>query len=211
MEFPALRAAFERDGFALVHGVLDTVSIARARAHRAALIARLGLEPTSAIVAAPLEDPDAAALAADPRLLGPATALLGPAARCFGVSYLSKAPHAGLPTRWHQDAGPWAERLAGAAALSIWIALADADEENGCLCVVPGSQLLPTQPLLPDSGEASLFGIGIDESAVDAERAHYLPVSAGDAVILHDNLIHSAGANRSERSREAVSIRYAAR
>jgi hypothetical protein len=208
VESTSLSVAYERDGFAVVRSVLDPAAVSLAKEHRERVAARLGLGSDAPIVAAMPEDSESDEVASDLRLVGLAATLLGPEPRCFGLSYLSKPAFSGLPTRWHQDAGPWAERLGGADALTVWIALTEADEDNGCLRVIPESHHLAAQPLLPDAGEQSLFGVGMDTALVDEDQARAIDLMAGDVVLLHQNLVHGADANHSARSREALSVRY---
>ena len=49
-----------------------------------------------------------------------------------------KPPNHGGATRWHQDAPLWPIILP-MTPVSAWIALDDADEDNGCMWMVPGS------------------------------------------------------------------------
>lgn len=200
-------SAFATDGYVVVRGLLDPDGCAAATAYRDALVSRLGLPPTTPLVAAPAGDTFLDALASGRRLAGLAGALLGAPVSCFGATYLDKAAGAGLPAAWHQDIGPWEARLGGAAALTIWLALTDADEENGCLRVVPGSHGLSAQPLARDGGR-SLFGVAMDAALVAEDRAVSLCVRAGDAVVHHPNLVHASLENRSARRRLALALRY---
>jgi ectoine hydroxylase-related dioxygenase (phytanoyl-CoA dioxygenase family) len=124
----------------------------------------------------------------------------------FGATYLRKPAGVGLPALWHQDGAPWAERLAGAAALTLWLALDDTDADNGGLRVVPGSHDLDPQPLRPAG--SSLFGVAMDFDLVDVGRAVELTVDAGGLVALHPALVHGSGPNRSLRPRTALALRY---
>src|SRR5581483_2611150 len=49
-----------------------------------------------------------------------------------------KTPGTSEPVAWHQDFAYWP--LESAAGLTLWIALDDADLENGCLHYLPGTQ-----------------------------------------------------------------------
>lgn len=204
-----LAASFRRDGFVQVKGQIGAASVASTVAYRDTLCERLGLAPSSALVAAPPGDAYLSGLADSAALAGLAATLLGAQVSCFGATYLDKAPGSGLPARWHQDLGPWRERLAGAPALTLWVALSDADESNGCLEVLPGSHVLPTFPLRPDAGE-SLFGVAMDPALVDEDAARRIGVQAGDVVAHHPNLIHGSLPNRSARRRLALALRYRA-
>lgn len=204
-----LLASFREDGFVRVKGRLDPASVVAAAAYFDVLCERLGLAPGSTLVAAPPGDAFLSRLAASSALAGLAAGLLGAQASCFGATYIDKPPGSGLPALWHQDLGPWQERLAGAPALTVWLALSDADGSNGCLRVLPGSHVLPTRPLRPDPGE-SLFGVSMDPGFVDESGARTIAVEAGDVVVHHANLVHGSLPNGSARRRLALAVRYRA-
>ncbi len=102
---------------------------------------------------------------------------------------------------WHQDNGYW--KLDPPAAMSLWIALDDADTENGCMWVVPGSQ---------KSGEAGHQRAGqyVAQLKADADEslAVAVPVSAGSGMIHHCQTLHMTRPNLSPRQRRAWVIHF---
>ena len=70
-------------------------------------------------------------------LLDIAESLIGPNIQLFHDQALYKPARHGGEVPWHQDNGYW--RCTPANLVSIWMALDDADEENGCMNVIPGS------------------------------------------------------------------------
>ena len=102
---------------------------------------------------------------------------------------------------WHQDNGYW--KLDPPEAMSIWIALDDADEENGCMWVVPGSH---------KSGEAGHQRAGqyVAQLKADADEslAAAVPISAGSAMIHHCQTLHMTKPNLSPRQRRAWVIHF---
>jgi len=204
------REDYQRDGFVVLPGLLDPATTTSALEHLARYQAEHDLPADAGLVAVPLSEADAQ-LAGHERLIAAATALLDEPADPFGFTYLCKPARTGLPALWHQDGAPWAPRLAGAAALTMWVALDDADSLNGCLRVIPGSHGLDAQPLRPDAHTPSLFGVGMDPVLVDEGRAIEVPLRCGDVSAHHPNLVHSSGPNRSDRPRRAVAIRYRGR
>jgi phytanoyl-CoA hydroxylase len=208
MDFDVARLQFERDGFAVVTGVADPEIVELAIAHCGQLRTTFGLSAEAPIVAAQSGDPVASSIADEARLAVLASTVLGVAASSFAFTYLCKPARRGLRAAWHQDGAPWAALLNGAPALTIWIALTDADESSGCLRAVPGSHRMPAQPLFPDERESSLFGVGMDRDLVDETQALSITVSAGDAVVHHPNLVHGSFANHSPRPQIALAIRY---
>src|SRR5690606_19353133 len=50
-----------------------------------------------------------------------------------------KPPETSVPLAWHQDYSYWP--LSAPAGLTAWLALDDAEPENGCLHYLPGTHL----------------------------------------------------------------------
>jgi phytanoyl-CoA hydroxylase len=94
--------------------------------------------------------------------------------------------------------------------LAAWVAIDDADEENGGMQCVPNTQSYPIQcPEQSDSAES--FTI---EHVTPPEgfRAHAVPLKAGDVLFFNGNVIHGSGPNRSRtRFRRAFICHYVAR
>jgi phytanoyl-CoA hydroxylase len=188
--------------------VLDRPAVGAALEHLERSRAQQRLPPDAPIVAVTLANPRASELAAHPRLTTVASELLEAPATAFGFTYLCKPAGTGLPALWHQDGAPWARRLAGAPALTLWIALDDADHTNGGLRVIPGSHALDPVPLRQNAVTPSLFGVEMDPALVDETLAVDVPLAAGDVSVHHAHVIHGSGPNRSDRPRRALAIRY---
>lgn len=121
-----------------------------------------------------------------------------------------KPPKVGGPTSWHQDHPYW-PIIQPADLISAWVALEDADEENGCMWMVPGSHkwgphkggTIGTNPddfsPMPD---LSLLPAGIDITPVP------MPVKKGHAGLHHCLTWHGSPPNRSERGRPAIAVHY---
>jgi ectoine hydroxylase-related dioxygenase (phytanoyl-CoA dioxygenase family) len=196
-----VRATFEERGHVTVRDVLDPVTVDAARAHLATL-------PGGSLRAAPLAEPFLASISADPRLVAIAEEVLGGPVEAFAATYVVKAAEDGPPALWHQDGGPWQARLAGAAAVTLWVALDPATAANGCLRVVPGSHRQPLHDLRPNVEVPSLFGVELDPALVDEAAAEDVVLGAGDVSVHHPNLVHGSGPNRSSAARRALAVRY---
>ncbi|MCO5171299.1 MAG: phytanoyl-CoA dioxygenase family protein [Planctomycetes bacterium] len=146
--------------------------------------------------------------AAVARVAAWARALLGvPAVRLFQDHVICKPPGTPGEVAWHQDYGYWP--LASPRGLTVWVALDDADEANGCLRYAPGSHHLGErrpadfvagahQPDRPD-----LPPLDPREAPAPPEAAL---ARAGEA-LAHDPLVwHTSGPNASTRVRRAWSI-----
>lgn len=98
---------------------------------------------------------------------------------------------------WHQDLGYWPTGTPEPLTATCSLALDDADSENGCLRVVPGSQkkeLRPHRPLLgTDRGTSHILSVELtpDDPVVE------LPLKRGDITVHDEMIIHGSGGNRS--------------
>ena len=90
--------------------------------------------------------------------------------------------------------------------ITIWMALDDVDDGNGCLRYVRGSHLLPIRP----HNRSSVLGFsqGItDYGPPDEAREERIHLAPGDVVAHHGNTIHRADANASaSRNRRAFAM-----
>jgi ectoine hydroxylase-related dioxygenase (phytanoyl-CoA dioxygenase family) len=147
-----------------------------------------------------------------------------------GISQLTDAPNLmvwhdqiqykpanhGGATRWHQDAPLWPIILP-MTPVSAWIALDDADEDNGCMWMVPGSykwgdqmDFLRTQQHLEQREEfMNIQGFSPpDDSEVKAVAPQPRPVKSGEVSFHHSLTWHGSPFNRSDRPRRAIAIHY---
>ena len=140
-------------------------------------------------------------LAKEPAILDRVENLIGPNIEAFGTKFFPKLAGGGTSTKWHQDTF-----YCGSASrdiLSCGIYLQDADEENGCLRVVPGSHL--SGEIVEHTRDPRTHGSWVE---VEKAQAVALPVPAGSAVIFSANLLHGAMDNASERTRYSTAWHY---
>ncbi|MCH2375312.1 MAG: phytanoyl-CoA dioxygenase family protein [Planctomycetes bacterium] len=107
---------------------------------------------------------------------------------------------------WHQDNG-YGE-LEPYNAISTLTAFDDADEENGCLRVVPGSHQRE-QLAVEHSIADKKAGVAI-ELKVDNSEVLPVPMRAGQSLLLNCWTLHRSAGNLSkERDRRVLFMRYA--
>lgn len=104
-------------------------------------------------------------------------------------------------TDWHQDRGIGLEEADQTDMITVWIAMTDATEANGCLQVQPRAhdQMLPHCPKTQTA---------IADDFIDDTRAVPLPVGAGGVVLLHPLTPHASLPNRTEGFRWSFDLRY---
>jgi phytanoyl-CoA hydroxylase len=139
-----------------------------------------------------------------PKWMELAHALVGEDAACESPEWFNKPPGLNQVTPPHQDNYYFC--LHPPNVVTIWLALDDVDDENGCLRYVPGSHRQPVRP----HGRSNILGFsqGITDYS-DADRAAEVPIhlAPGDVVAHHGNTIHRADANRSAtRHRRAFAM-----
>jgi phytanoyl-CoA hydroxylase len=132
--------------------------------------------------------------------------LLGAPATGVQSMYFYKVP--GTPGQAnHQDYEYIKNELNTLTA--CWIAMDDADEENGCLWVVPGTnkgQLLQ-HGAVKDIEEHEEWTTEVED--IDHSREIPVLMKAGDALFFHNLLVHSSTRNRSlTRTRRAYVCHY---
>jgi phytanoyl-CoA hydroxylase len=121
------------------------------------------------------------------------------------LEYFNKPPKIGKPTPPHQDG--YYFMLNPPKAITMWMALEDADEENGCVRYIQGSHLKGMRP----HGRTKTLGFsqGItDYGEEDFAKEIAFPAKPGDLLIHHAMTIHRADGNQSDRSRKALGFIY---
>jgi phytanoyl-CoA hydroxylase len=117
--------------------------------------------------------------------------------------YLFKQPRIGGEVGWHQDATFL--RTEPSSVTGFWIALDDADRDNGCLMVLPGAQCGPLRQWFGYDGE-ELVTRTVDAMPWPAIEPVPLEVRRGTLVVLHGLLPHASAPNRSARPRHAYTL-----
>lgn len=122
------------------------------------------------------------------------------------LEYFNKPPKIGKPTPPHQDG--YYFMLNPPKAVTMWMALEDVDEENGCVRYIKGSHLTGMRP----HGRTQTLGFsqGItDYGSDDVAAETAFPARPGDLLIHHALTIHRADGNKSDtRSRKALGLIY---
>ena len=139
-------------------------------------------------------------VATDPRWAPIVLPIVGPDARLYWEQGVAKPPEARTELPWHQDNGY--TPLDPEEYLTCWLALDDADVDNGCLWIIPGSQTMGTQQHV--NGGAGPFRVGYQGD--DAGLA--VPVAKGSVLVFSSLIMHRSGPNTSGRHRRAWIIQY---
>ena len=151
----------------------------------------------------------------DARRLAVANALVGADLFCPNDLYFFKPPGTGKPIAWHQDSWYFSNMYISSigdtiedASIGTWLALDDADEENGCLWVIPGSHRLGV--VEHEDVESDEYFLQKRVFVDDEMEARGIPVEVpkGALVVFNNALLHRSTVNRSNRFRRAYIVHY---
>jgi phytanoyl-CoA hydroxylase len=137
-----------------------------------------------------------------PRFRGITRQLVGEDVSVYRAMFMNKPAARGTVLPYHQDGGSqW--HLDRERFITVWTALDDATVENGCMEVIPGSHKLG---LLSEHGH-TLTPEQEARHCRDTDSI-FLETPAGEAILLHNYLLHRSGVNRTEQPRRAFSVVY---
>lgn len=123
--------------------------------------------------------------------------------------YIFKQPHIGGEVRWHHDGSYLISEPA--SVTGIWIAIEDANRDNGCLWVQPGGHRSPLREIYQvDWSQRKGVLSKLDNTPwPTTDEAVAVEVPSGSVVIFHDHMPHFSSQNLSERSRHAFTLHVA--
>jgi phytanoyl-CoA hydroxylase len=106
---------------------------------------------------------------------------------------------------WHQDGAVVLEEADETEILTVWIPLGEANEENGCMRVIPTDR----KAELANHCPSPVKGAHIPDEQVDPSAGVTLPMSAGSLLLLHTRTVHDSLPNRTaDRLRVSLDLRY---
>lgn len=142
-----------------------------------------------------------------PKLLDYVQDLLGETIIVRHSHFFAKLPGDGKRVSWHQDASYWP--LSPSKVVSAWLAIDDADLDNGALQIIPRSHLNAQVPFSKSAPEENNV---LNQTVTNPERYGDPPVAlelkAGQISLHSDWLLHSSEINRSKRRRCGFAMRF---
>ena len=118
-----------------------------------------------------------------------------------------KRPREGSGFKWHQDSPYWSHVCGHCDKLpNVMITLDDADRENGCFRLIPGSHKDGFLPGLDDG--TALGPLFTNPNSFDEDSQWYAEVPAGSLVVFSAHTVHGSEPNRSDRDRRAIVLTY---
>jgi hypothetical protein len=142
----------------------------------------------------------------NPRIIEVVSDVLGENVIGWGSHFFCKMPRDGKAVAWHQDASYWP--LSPSKAVTVWLAIDDADRENACMKFVAGSQHVGHLTYRPSSSDDhNVLSQSID-NAEQYGQVVWDELKAGQVSIHSDLLLHGSEANESSRRRCGLTLRY---
>lgn len=220
---------FERDGYAIVRGLVPAAMVARMREvvlqHLAEVKQPVEYEADTHYPGAP-ESRDAPGGRTVRRLLqayardavfrdwalSPLIAtrlaqLLGPhvvMSQAHHNCVMTKHPAYSSVTGWHRDIRYWS--FEQSELVSVWLALGEEHQRNGCLLLLPGSHRMEFQPGQLD--KAQFLRTGFEENQPLLRTQIAAELHAGDVLFFHCRLFHAASHNRTTDTKLSVVHSY---
>lgn len=117
-----------------------------------------------------------------------------------------KPKELGGQLHWHQDSPLWPILQPKTEQITAWVALDDAEADNGCMYMVPGSHAWGNQQKqidqLPD-------GVNLPDH-FDGHPVYFVmcPVKKGHVHFHHSLTWHGSGTNHSNRPRRAIALHF---
>lgn len=224
---PDTRAAWERDGFFIRRG-FATADVCEAQHARVVDISRReaageSILPAYSLKEKRLESPDRLpeqqlsklfklhrqeplfnSFCRDQRLLEMVGDLLGPDLDCFLSQFIFKY-QGSLGQPWHQDS--WYFPFDKSPQIGAWLAITEANMENGPLWVLPGSHREPVHDVVADRRPGASLGY---VEIVDHDMSAAVPVlmQPGDLLLFHSHLMHKSTEHDSGAVRAAMVFHY---
>ena len=148
-------------------------------------------------------------LATHPRILDLAEQILGPDILLHNSTYIIKEANTSAYISWHQDLTYWG--LDSEDQVSVWLALSLADEQSGCVRMIPGSHSggrIEHDISAQDENNVLLQSQQVH--GVNEQGAVYCSLQPGQASFHHGWTLHSSLPNRSNDRRIGLNIQYIA-
>ncbi len=142
----------------------------------------------------------------NPKIVARVIDLLGPSVVGWGSHFFCKMPGDGKTVSWHQDASYWP--LTPSKAVTVWLAIDDANRENAAMKYISGTHVLGHLTYkLSETDASNVLNQAVPEVEQYGDPV-FVELQAGEASIHSDLLLHGSDANRSNRRRCGLTLRY---
>ena len=201
-------ASFNRDGYLKPFRIFNADEMADLRSYFDKLLAQYAAEgkDSYSISSAHLRHGRVWDVLTNPRIVQIVSDLIGPSVVAWGSHFFCKMPGDGKTVSWHQDASYWP--LTPSKAVTLWLAIDDADPDNANMRFIPGTQILGHLTYkLTETDPSNVLNQTVPEVEKYGDPVN-VTLKAGEASIHSDLLLHGSEANQSTRRRCGLTLRY---
>lgn len=205
----AQRAFYRREGYLCPLPCMTAAEAAAALDSVARFKAATGMSAGDIVFKGHLAFPWSYRLAAHPAILDPVEDIIGPDILVFASKFWMKEAGDGGFVTWHQDSAYFG--VEPVELVSVWVALTDSSQANGCVRAIPGTHLGPTLRHVERKGDRNLLARGQRiESGLDESAAVDFALRPGEFSMHDVHLVHGSRANEGAGPRYGLSFFYIA-
>jgi len=204
---PAQIAQYQQDGYTLCKQPLFAPEkFARLKAIFEESLAREG---SSGMDMIHMRDPRLLEFLLSDEVLDLIEPVTGPNIGLWASHFISKDPHTGKATPWHEDSSYWNGRTSTMEGIcTVWLAIDEATKDNGCMSVIPGSQHGGFSEYEKADTARNIFSTQIKPETIDETKAVYFELQPNECSLHEARIIHGARANASDKRRAGYTLRY---
>ena len=134
--------------------------------------------------------------------------ILGEDIALFSSHFISKPGYTGKRVPWHEDSAYWRNYMQPMEVVTVWLAIDPSTRENGCMQVIPRTQLNGYSTYEPVDKERNVFDTEIIRPQRDDSRAVAIELQPNQASLHDGKLQHFSEANTSPLRRCGYTMRY---
>ncbi len=205
---PEQIARFNREGYLKPFRIFTSEEMAGIRSYFDNLLAKYLAEgkDSYSISSAHLRHGRVWDLLTNPKIVAIVEDLIGPSVIGWGSHFFCKMPGDGKTVAWHQDSSYWP--LTPSKAVTVWLAIDDADRGNAAMRFLPGTHVLGHLTYeLRETDDSNVLNQTVPEIENYGDP-FYDELRAGEASVHADLLLHGSEANTSDRRRCGLTLRY---
>ncbi len=148
-------------------------------------------------------------LATHPAVLDVVESFIGPDVLLYNSTYIIKEPGTDAYVAWHQDLTYWG--LADDdAQVSMWLALAPATAQSGCMVAVTGSHTEGRVEHVERPDDSNVLLLGQQIEGLDDSSGVACELAPGEASFHHGWTVHRSNPNITDDRRIGLNVQYVA-
>ncbi len=134
---------------------------------------------------------------------------IGPHIGLWSSHFICKEAMVGRATPWHEDSAYWNGRMDRMDQIvTVWLAIDPSTRDNGCMRVLPGTQVNGFSDYEEVDRENNTFPRQIVADQLDESQAVYFELQPNECSLHDARIVHGATANRSATRRCGYTMRY---